>query len=582
MKEDNNMKNIKNIIVATLLSLSCFSCNDVLDKGPLDKYSEEDVWNNADLIQAFSYTTLRKATDFMIMVDEYTDNSVIEPNSSIISFNKEQMDRYFDVGWNRINDNLKVYENIRRCNMLIAKVPESPVLSDSEKAHFVAQAKAMRAMIYFSRARWFGKLMIVDRLLDPDENMEFSRTATIKDTYDFILNDLKEAANDLPETLTNQQGMLTKGAAYALLAEAALHGASYIESGQDEYYTIAKTASENLFALGVYELDEDYKGMFNDFSQSLSSKEIILAQWKHADATNFADTWMQQLVPNTDNNKVKPGTTPAFVEEFAGWLQQMPSIDLVNTYEVIDEDGKAKDWDQTSYYKNFRENGGYVSDAIYKNRDNRFYASIVYDSTMFFKNEVWTRLGGNLNWASAIGGGDWGMTKTGYIYRKCVYEAKRLLNDQPTNYHYVLLRLGRSYLNYAEVMLRLGDINTAIDYINKTRTTHGGLPALSHGMSSEDAWKAYKRERRVDLTMEGDRYWSLLRWGKADNLPVVKELTIVHKAIEIAADGKSFRIIDLPFNEADNIRVFTSKRYLMPVPQKEIEQNPSLDQNTGW
>lgn len=160
--------------------------------------------------------------------------------------------------------------------------------------------------------------------------------------------------------------------------------------------------------------------------------------------------------------------------------------------------------------------------------------------------------------------------------------SKRLLNDQPTNYHYVLLRLGRSYLNYAEVMLRQGDINTAIDYINKTRTTHGGLPALAKDISFEDAWKAYKRERRVDLTMEGDRYWSLLRWGKADNLPTVKELTIVHKAIEIAADGKSFRIINLPFNEADNIRVFTTKRYLMPVPQKEIEQNPSLDQNTGW
>ena len=85
--------------------------------------------------------------------------------------------------------------------MIIAKAPESPVLTDSEKAYFVAQAKAMRGMIYFSRARWFGKLMIVDRLLDPEENMEFPRTATIKDTYDFILKDLQEAANDLPETI---------------------------------------------------------------------------------------------------------------------------------------------------------------------------------------------------------------------------------------------------------------------------------------------------------------------------------------------------------------------------------------------
>lgn len=576
------MNNIRNIISILLLSLAWFSCNDILDKGPLDKYAEEDVWNNADLIQAFSHTTLRRATDLMIMVDEYTDSSVIEPNSSVISFNKEQMDRYYDVGWNKINDNLKVYENIRRCNMIISKAPESPVLTDKDKTYFIAQAKAMRAMTYFSRARWFGKLMIVDRLLDPEENMEFARTATIKDTYDFILKDLEEAANDLPATLNNQQGMLTKGAAYALLAETALHGAAYIETGQEEYYNVAKTASEELFNLGVYELDTDYKGMFNDFEHSLSSKEIILAQWRHADATNFADTWMQQLVPNTDNNKVKPGTLPAFVEEFGGWLQQMPSVDLVSAYEVIDQDGKAKDWDQTSYYKNFEKSGGYVSDAIYKNRDNRFYASIVYDSTMFFKNEVWTRLGGNLNWASALGGGDWGMTKTGYIYRKCVYEVKRLLGDQPTNYHYVLFRLGRSYLNYAEVMLRQGNVNTAIEYINKTRTIHGGLPALAQGMPSEDVWRAYKRERRVDLTMEGDRYWSLLRWGKADNLPIIKELTIVHKAIEITADGKSFKMIDLPFNEADNIRTFTSKRYLMPVPQKEIELNPNLDQNTGW
>lgn len=576
------MNTYKYITISLILTLLCSACTDVLEKGPLDKYSEEDVWKNKELIQAFSYTTLRKATDFMILVDEYTDNSVIEPNSSVIAFNKEQMDRYYDVGWNKISNSLKVYENIRRCNMLIARAPEAAILSAEEKAQHVAQAKTMRAMIYFSRARWFGKLMIVDRLLDPEEDMAFPRTATVKDTYDFIIKDLNEAIPNLPETLKDQQGAITRSAAYALLAEVALQGAAYIESGQDQYYGIAKTAGEALFNLGTHELDTNYGAMFNDYSHSLASKEIILAQWHHADATNFAGTWMQQLVPNIDNNKVKPGTVPAFVEEFAGWLQQMPSVDLVAAYEVVDADGKAKDWDKTSYYQNFQKNGGYVSDAIYTHRDSRFYASIVYDSTMFFKNEVSTRLQGNLNWASAIGGSDWGVTKTGYLYRKCVYEAKRLLNDQPTNYHYVLFRLGRSYLNYAETMLRLGDTNKAIEYINKTRTTHGGLPALASGMAKEEVWKAYKRERRVELTMEGDRYWSLLRWGKADNLPTVAELTIEHKALEIAADGKSFRFITLPFNEADNIRTFSSKRYLMPVPQNEIEQNPNLDQNFGW
>lgn len=41
------------------------------------------------------------------------------------------------------------------------------------------------------------------------------------------------------------------------------------------------------------------------------------------------------------------------VEEMAGWPQRFPSVDLVNDYLVVDEDGKAKEWDQTSYYKKF-------------------------------------------------------------------------------------------------------------------------------------------------------------------------------------------------------------------------------------
>ena len=43
------------------------------------------------------------------------------------------------------------------------------------------------------------------------------------------------------------------------------------------------------------------------------------------------------------------------------------------------------------------------------------------------------------------------------------------------------------------------------------RTKHGGLPALEMGLSANDAWEHYRRERRVELFFENDRYWSLLR-----------------------------------------------------------------------
>ena len=131
--------------------------------------------------------------------------------------------------------------------------------------------------------------------------MELPRTETIKDTYDFILKDLQDAVVNLPVSIkSSETGMLTQGAAYALMAEVALHGAAYIESGQDEYYNIAKKASEDLFALGQYSLDTDYEKMFNEFDYALSSKEIILAQFRHENNTKFGDTWMQYLVPNVN------------------------------------------------------------------------------------------------------------------------------------------------------------------------------------------------------------------------------------------------------------------------------------------
>ena len=86
----------------------------------------------------------------------------------------------------------------------------------------------------------------------------------------------------------------------------------------------------------------------------------------------------------------------------------------------------------------------------------------------------------------------------------------------------------------------------------------------------------------MELVHESDRYWSLLRWGKADGKDIVEELTKVHQSISISEDGKSFEHILLPYRSSENERIFTKKRYLFPVPQSERDLNPSLDQNDLW
>lgn len=563
-------------LAAITLLIGCTGCNDILDKGPRDKFSENDIWGSSELAQAFLYPTLNDATDKLISYDHWSDNDIIQDTPGTSNVNKEQIDNYYDAGWNQ-----NVYSQIRKCNLMLQKMEENTSFIEQDRKYLTTQAKALRGIIYYTRARLFGKLMIVDKVIGENDNMELPRTNTIKETYDFILNDLKESIADLPVTHGSQQGILTQGAVYALIAEIALQGAAYIENGQEEYYSIAKKASEDLFSLNQYELDANYEKMFNEFDYAMGSKEIILAQWKHETNTQFSNTWIQGLVPNVNNDKIKEFANPPLVDNFEGWPSTFPSCDLIDAYEVIDEDGQAKDWDKTSYYQNYITNGGYVSNAIYKNRDKRFYATIVQDSSKYFNSIVTMRDKGNLHWNSRVGG-DWGSALTGYLYRKGVYTDKKVWYSDPTYYHYVIMRLGRAYLNYAEVMLRQGNIQTAIEYINKTRTTHGGLPALSTSLSLDEAWKVYKRERRVELVHEGDRYWSLLRWGKADGKTTVEELNKTHHSISISEDGKSFEIIPLPFRTSENERIFTKKRYLFPVPEGERVNNPALDQNEGW
>ncbi len=563
----------------TVIFLIMFSaCEDALNTRPLDKFPGDLVWADPATARYFindAYGIL----GWLIQDDAWSDNMVLNPSQSFDSnVVQENFTNETDFGWN-------IYGDIRKCNMILLKVGESN-FPEQDKQLMAGEAYFLRATAYFAAARKFGPLMIVDKVLTPDDELELPRAENIKKMYDFILNDLDEAAKRLPVTV--ERGRISKGAAFALKAEVALHGAAYLSNNDDKdnYYQQGIKASEDLFALDAYTLDSDYQGMFNTFSGGNSSPEIILAQYRLEANTVISDTWMQNLVPNMGGDKAKEGVLERWPldKPFEGWLEKTPSQEATDAYLVKDVDGKAKMWNETSYYDSFIPGESSVYDAIYRHRDSRFYANIVCDSSMFFTSLVTTRLGGNIHYLSNVQQ-DRHMTKSGYVFRKGIYEDKWLYYDVPTNYHYVILRLGRSYLNYAELQLRMhGESGKAIavEFINKTRTTHGALPPLDLSLSLQEVWDSYKIERRAELLQENDRYWSLLRWGKEESLPVIPELNSIPTAISIAEDGKSFEIIPVPVVTGANMRRFTTRRYLLPVPRNEVIENPNLKQNPGW
>ncbi len=579
------MKNIRLTLALACTMSMMSSCEDVLDKGHLDKYTEDVVWSDPGLAQNFIYGSyvhilkehilqpLEAGNNYGAGSDDLTDNMIVDGMDPFL-INKNTITVNKDCGWNK-------FSLIRRANIIIERAGASSALSQSTKAEMVAQGKMLRAMIYFKLAKMFGAHVIVDKVLTPQDNLLIPQSS-IKDVYDFVIKDLEEAADGL--SVDVKLGHLNKGAALALLNEVALHAAAYV--GEDSYYDISKAAAEELFEMGKYTLDSDYHSMFNDYNYAGSCSEIIFALYRSKDVTQFKLTPTQTLYPNGEISQIPDDANPKYTVDFLGWANRFPSQDLVDEYEVIDEDGVAKKWNETSYFQNFRPGVDYVSSFMFKNRDKRFEASIVHDSTFLHTNLVMTRVKGSSNLVETNKGRYTNRSASGYMTRKGVNDKDFVNANGFTDYHHVLFRLGRVYLNYAEALLRTGETAKALEYINMTRTTHGGLPELSTGLSEAEAWKAYKSERRVDLYMEGDRYWSLLRWYKADGADMIPELNHGNQYFEISEDGKSYQIFEeLPLAATDNNsnRVWDSRKFLLPVPQNQINlAGGVIKQTENW
>lgn len=240
------------LFISVMALMSMTSCHDYLDNTPLDKFPEDAVWSKPASAQLFVNGTYYIIKDFLVGNDDWNDNTIVNAEKADALI-REQITEDNDYGWNK-------YGDIRRCNIILEKVAAATGFTQPERDLLMGEGHFLRASVYFSQARKFGRLMIVDKVLTPDDDMELSRTKTIKETYDFILKDLDEAIERLPVDVAS--GRISKGAAYALKAEVCLQGAAYLDDTNEkrDYYTQAKTASESLFGLNKYSLDPDFKG----------------------------------------------------------------------------------------------------------------------------------------------------------------------------------------------------------------------------------------------------------------------------------------------------------------------------------
>lgn len=583
-------------------------CNDFLDTKPSESYSEELVWSSRSTAEAFILQTynnvIPKYTDFKTE-DCLTTNSVYVYQGSPNAV-RELVDRGWDFGFGD-------FGTVRRCNLIIEKVAASPI-DEKSKTELIAEGKMLRAMTYYYQAKHTGRVIWVDRVLTEEDDFNLGLTSTIKESYDYILKDLDDAIAGLPTE--SKAGRLNKNAALALKSEVCLTAAAY--TGEKALFQQAIDAVD---AIQGYTLDSNYEGMFNQ-DGAYSSPEIILASYRSKDNNTCGNTLMQEMIPNQNNDAIKNfGCSPVMKTDFIFecWMSHAPSQNLVDNYLVIDRlTNQAVPWNESTQFKNSVNevpvsdvadmaydpkelvNGkGYVSkdgtklnELVYGNRDKRFYATIVYDSCLFYGETITMCQKGNLNRCSRVGNpGTSHMPLTNYMWRKSIYNVSpRPFVDVLTDYHYVVFRLGRVLMNKAEALLCQGKWQEAMNVINKTREVHGGLPA-STATNLAEAWIDYKRERNVELPLEGDYYWSLLRWGKYGQeanhglapTSVIPELNCPATFSEISKDRQRMFVGQVQFT--NDQREFRTRRYLFPIPQGVINANPALsdaDQNPEW
>lgn len=144
----------------------------------------------------------------------------------------------------------------------------------------------------------------------------------------------------------------------------------------------------------------------------------------------------------------------------------------------------------------------------------------------------------------------------------------KFMNKIPTNASsWILMRLGEIYLLHAEALTMTNDLGGAAGYVNKVRQRAGLKDLTSAASASQSAMlDAVMKERRLELAFEGFRFFDLVRHDMAKK---------VHDAMSDSSSSEydSYWQVREPL---------TTETVLMPIPQVDMDENPSLTQNEGY
>lgn len=567
-------------LIYSIASLLLFTqCGDFLDKTPLDSPSDKTFLANETEIEMAvvgCYTDLWtdwEGMPFFLAFEELSDNGWDRNTNDVQRLSQGANDAqssFVLAVWE------KCYSGISRCNYLINNLAK---VEGTVSADVLSQAKAeaqfLRAYYYSYLVDLYGDVPLVLETLTLD-NAQIPRSPK-EEVLNQIFKDYDEAAAVLGTSNKPTSGRPTRLAALALKARTALYC---------EKWDVAIAAASEVMKMEGSEvmLDPSFPNLFTYEGQD--SKEILFS--------------IQYLF----GFKVHPIFRLFGGRNGGGHANKIPSYQLVDSYGCtdglpIDESdlyNPAKPWDNrdprlawtlalpSSGYSDWQNEPGCIFQG--------FQFETHRDSVKCWNYHTPTpsRVDNQdaLNAYASFSGINW---------RKYVND-KNYGDVNNCDNNIIVIRYAEVLLIYAEAKVKAGEVDDSVyAALNKVRA-RVGMPKIEE-MNADDLFHAIARERRHELSGEGQRLSDIRRWKIAEDVmngfvlgrmqksyptkaPVIDAWgtpDYVAAGIPIASEvndpNTSMRTVDK--------RVFNpNKDYLWPIPYIERKTNPSLTQNPNW
>ncbi|MGM9758803.1 MAG: RagB/SusD family nutrient uptake outer membrane protein [Parabacteroides sp.] len=542
--------------LAVAFALVMSSCSDFLDRYPSDSLSPATFWQTEDdayLAMVGCYNKLEPIIGgYNLMYWDTTSDNL---------FNYFSWEGYKPIA----NGNMQASDtgtsfftflDIRACNEYLANEANVEWSSDAKENQYKAEVRTIRAILYFWKTEQYGDFPFLTTVPETPEESWVART-DVNQIREFIVTELKESIPYLPNRSETDEGRLNKQAAQAFLMRYYLYRSDFANA-----LALAKEIRDS----GEFSLPTtSYANAFL-VSNQLNS-EVILSH-----------TYLE----NTSNDLYLPPFMPNAV---GGWSSVVPTVDLVESYEMKDgrtiEEAKATgDYDETNPFVNRDPRlratvlyPGQVYDDAYKTLPDGCYNSLQQLLSDGSKNADY---GTNADNAS----------KTGLQFKKFVQNLTQFTDINSATMHFPVIRYAEILLTIAECDIELNqNLDEAVACMNQVRN-RAGMPDVNTAKynSQSTLRELVRRERRVEFAGEGLRRADLKRWGILTSTLQGFEIRRYDGTVKSTINAEGDYDVQISGINVVSGETYNFKQHneLLPIPLTQLEINSNLKQNDGY